>query len=276
VLVAESATTDKHYFSAMTTSAPSVVVDDSMLADIRKDFLDEVSNSESVRLALFELALRKQMADGWKPPWNDRLPQTDEELRKMSTKELGSKLLATGIPAREMILYGSRPSFAMKRLEVCYRGYSELFSRPDLVDAIVGSLDVASRLSPDRSDRDNLNLAMALFSIPEMYEYPPIRDKILGHERELIDAHIDVLLNIKTFIGKNGVNRNKTAAALIAPYRLIGLSESVLSFAERVSPKETQAARASLAKFPWKANGDITEMIQYIDLSVALLKNLRQ
>ena len=255
-----------------TTSIPSesgTYAGDPMLDDIRKEVLAEVEKNEDVRLAQFELRLRQQMASGWKPPWRGLDVQlTDDELRTLSTTELAVRLWATGIHARELIAF-DRASFAMKRLEVCYRGFSELFNRPDLLDAIIAGIGMSSHLSPDRPDRDNLNLVMALTAVPQMYEYRPIRNTIVGHEQEVIDAHILALANIKTFV--IAMSKRNTAA-MITPRSAIVLSNAALALAERISPMEAQAARESLSHFPWKAANEVDDIARYIDQSVGILK----
>jgi hypothetical protein len=97
---------------------------------------EPLDKAEESRLAAFELDLRRQMASGWIPPGKGRLelPQTEEEIRRMPTRELGIGLWATGLHARELIAF-LNPDMAMKRLEVCYKGHAELFQRPDLWQA---------------------------------------------------------------------------------------------------------------------------------------------
>ena len=245
---------------------------DPMLDDIRKNVIREIEKKEDVQLAQVEMRLRQLLANGWKPPWRALdVKLTDDEIRNMPTQTLAAHLFATGVPAREMIAFGDRAPVVMKRLEVCYRGYSELFGRPDLLDAIIAGLEMSSYLSPDRPDRDNLNLVMALTAVPQMYGAAPIRDKIVGHERDLIKAHINALKNIRGYIVAMST---RTTTCLITPRSAIVLSNTAIEVAEQVAPSEARAARAALSQFPWKAGNEAESIVSYIDQSLGVLKAL--
>lgn len=230
---------------------------------------------EGVRLAKFELYLRQELASGWKPPWKGLEVQlTDDEIRKMPTKELGVHLWATGVHARELFLF-NRPSSAMKRLEVCYKGYAELFSRPDLWEAIIDGIDISSaQIDPDRSDQENLNLVMALTTLPETYGYRPIRNNLSGHEKELIEAHIAALLRIRAFVLAVSGRDAPSTAALVTPRTAIALCESALTMGERLSRPQALSAQQSVSRFDWREGRTNEDIPRYIDQAVVELRGL--
>jgi len=246
---------------------------DSFLDEVVKGIQEELDDGEEARLAEFELYLLQQLASGWEPPWRGLdIKETDDEIRKMSTKELGLRLWTTGIYARESIVF-DRPSSAMKRLEVCYKGYAELFRRPDLWQAMVEAMSNSSLLlSPSNSDQANLNLAMVLTSLPSTYGYPPIRRNIAGHEKELIKSHIAALLRIKDFVVATSSQHARTTAPLFTPRTAIVLCESALTLGERLSAAEGRSAKELLQAFQWRDGRTGEDLPRYVDQAVPLLR----
>jgi hypothetical protein len=229
---------------------------------------------EEARLAKFELELRQQLASGWRLPGKE-LPLTEEEIGKMPTKELGIRLWATGLHARELMTF-DHANYAMKRLEVFYKGYAELFRRPDLWEAMIGGMDMlSSQLDTTRSDQENLSLVMALTTLPETYGYPPIRRSIAGHEKELIRAHVAALLKIKDFVlADSRRDASLSTAARVTRRTVIILSQTALALGKPLSPTRALAARRSLSQFQWSEGGTREDMPRYVDLSVAQLQGL--
>jgi hypothetical protein len=134
----------------------------------------------------------------------------------------------------------------MKRLEVFYKGYAEFFSRPNLWEAMAAALtDSATQLNLSKTDKENLNYVMVLNTIPDAYNYPPIKRSIAGHEKQLIQAHISALLKIKTFVEKQA---NSTASKT-SPPASIRLVESALTLANNYIPAKAEAARKKISKF---------------------------
>jgi hypothetical protein len=227
-----------------------------------------------VRLAKFELELRQQLASGGKV-WGKELTQTEEEIRKMPTRELGLRLWATGLHARELMTF-DHPNYAMKRLEVFYKGWAELFHRPDLWEAMIGGIEtLSSQLDTTGSDQENLRVVMALTTLPETYGYPPIRHSLAGHKKELIRAHLAALLKIKAFVlvvSRRGAALN--TAALVTPRTVIILSQTALALGKSLSPTQARAARQSLSLFRWSEGHTREDLPRYVDLSVTQLQRL--
>lgn len=249
---------------------------DRLLESLETEAAKALDEDEEARLAEFELKLRQQLALGWKPPWREfDLDLTDEEIRKSPTRDLGIRLWATGLHARELIAF-SRPNDAMKRLEVCYRGYAELFSRPDLWEAFRdGVVACSAQLAPAKSDQENLNFVMSLTTLPEMYAYPPIRRNMTGHEKEMIQAHITALLNIKEFVRAVSVRDTpESTAALVTPRTVIVLCQSALAIGKGLSPTQASSARDSLSQFKWSEEAMTEDIPRYVEQGVAELRGL--
>jgi hypothetical protein len=247
---------------------------DEIIRSLETEAAEAFDKDEQVRLAKFELTLRQQMAAGWRPPGKElELPLTDEEIASMPTRELGIRLWAIGLHARELITF-DRPNSAMKRLEVCYQGYAELFRRPDLWEALRdGVVAGSSQLDATKSDRENLSFVMTLTSLPETYGYPPIRRSILGHEKELMQAHITALLKVKDFVlalAHRGAPMG--TAALVTPRTVIILSQTALAMGKPLSPALTLSARQSLSQFEWREGCTGEDIPRYVDMSVTKLR----
>jgi hypothetical protein len=61
--------------------------------DQKKDPLKTVKTKEELLLEKVERHFRKSLASGWTPPWKKlEIPFTDEQIKKMPTKELGTRL----------------------------------------------------------------------------------------------------------------------------------------------------------------------------------------
>ena len=268
---APPAATNSSVSSSSGPSKQDVGVLDPVIYEMRKSVLEDMEKDEKLRLARYELELRKDMASGWNPPWKGLdIKLTDEELKKMPTKDLGAYLWSTGIHARTLILC-PESNLALRRLEVCYRGYAELFSRPDLLDAILAGINGAALLSHDKTDQQNLSIVMALTSLPQTYGYPPIRDRIAGHEREVIRAHIAALRSIRNFVGA-AYESNALTSVRISPRSSIVLSESALALGERLSPEKAKSARQTLAQFRFQDGKDYNDLVNYIDQAIAALQ----
>jgi hypothetical protein len=248
---------------------------DPMLDKINEALLKEIDEDERIRLLLFEAKMRKHLNSGWKPPWRGlEIKETEDEIRKMPTKELGIRLWATGIHARELLLYDN-PNRALVRLKVFYKGYAELFSRPDLGEAMVAAIDASSsQLSPDNSDRANLSFVMALTTLPMTYAYPPISQALVGHEKELITAHVAALLRIKAFVSAVSARGSSKTAKLVTPRTVINLSQIALTIGERVWPMQAKSARHSMSQFEWTKEYSDENLARYIDKAVAELRAL--
>ncbi|MCF7957502.1 MAG: HEAT repeat domain-containing protein [Phycisphaerae bacterium] len=230
-----------------------------------------VKTDEEVRLEKLEIRLREQLATGWTPPWKSlNIPFTYEQINKMPTKELGVRLWATGLYARESLIF-DHPNTAMKRLEVFHKGYTELFNRPDLWEAIVAGITVSStQLSPSKPDKENLNRIMALTSISDTYEYPPVKRNIAGHEKELINAHIRALSKIKTFVEE----MSGSTPSCISPRVAIRLCESALVLAKNYAPIKADSAGKKMSQFKWPKENFSKAIPGYIDQSVSALNRL--
>ena len=247
---------------------------DDVVDELRKGLLKQIDEDEEVRLARFERNLRRQLNSGWKPPWKDyELQVTEDEIRKMPTKELGVRLWATGVHARKLLLF-DHPNSALRRLEVCYKGYAELFNRPDLWEAIVAGINTcSSQLSASKSDRKNRTLVMSLTTLPEMYGYPPIRKRLAGHEKELIKAHMAALLRVKAFVVAVSSRGSSRTAALITPRTAINLWKCALALGEHLSPTQaTSARRQPMSRFKWRKGHTDEDIPRYIDQAVIELR----
>jgi hypothetical protein len=238
--------------------------------------LTKTERAEQERLAKLDTRLRRQLASGWQPPWKGlELDLSPEAIGKMPTKQLAVRLWASGIHARELLLF-DRPNSAMKRLEVCYKGYAELFGRRDLWEAMADGIQTSSvLLSADRTDRENRRLLSALTTLPQTYGYPPIRKTIAGHEKALIRAHVAALVRIKALVvAVRG--RGASGAALVTPRTVIQLCESALALGQRISPKQTAAARRSVAAFAWRDGQAGRDIPRYVDRAVPALERLAE
>jgi hypothetical protein len=250
-----------------------IVVDPAVDEVIRSLETKTADKAEEMRLAKFELELRLQLASGRKI-WGEELTQTEEEIRKMPTRELGLRLWATGLHAREFMTF-DHPNYAMKRMEVFYKGWAELFQRPNVWEAMIGGIEtLSSQLDTTKSDRENLEFAMALMTLPETYGYPPIRRSLIGHEKELIQAHVAALLKIKEFVLAVSGRGTSRTAALMTPRTAIILSQTAVALGKSLSPALALSARESLSQFPWSEGYTSEDIPRYVDQAVLKLRGI--
>jgi len=232
-----------------------------------RDFQKGLEQSEDLRLAQFDLELRRSLQLGWKPPWSDLAPGlTDEQIRTMSTEDLGKACLASGLPARSMMIYDN-PHFGIRRLEILHKGYTELFRRPDSWKAFAAVADLcSSQLDPNGPTNDNVNAVMVLTSLPYFYGYPAIRKQLAGHEREIISAHLQSLKRISAYLdappGKGQAANSAPFFSATAPTSLI---TSALALGKAVSPEKYEAARLALSRHQWAKDYSARDVKQYVD-----------
>jgi len=115
---------------------------------------------------------------------------------------------------------------------------------------------------------------MALTTLPETYAYPPISQALVGHEKELITAHVAALLRIKAFVSAVSARGSSKTAKLVTPRTVINLSQIALTIGERVWPMQAKSARHSMSQFEWTKEYSDENLARYIDKAVAELRAL--
>ena len=243
--------------------------------NIIRDFEKGLDESEENRLAMFELEMRTNLKNGWRPPWSELdLRLTDKEIALLSTEELGRACFASGLPARSLLLYDN-PNFGIRRLEILHKGYAELFHRPDCWKALVAAMDLyAAELAPQGESTNNVNAIAGLTTLPELYGYPSLRKSIVGHEREMISAHIRALEKLSAYLNSRP-DRTKpnVAAPFFSATAPVALVQSGLALGRRVSPQQYEVSRAALSSLrPGKgyASRDID---RFVDQAAQELKH---
>jgi hypothetical protein len=226
---------------------------------------------EEERLVQVEKDFKKVIASGWEPTWSGLAPNlTDKQIAAMSSEDLGKACFTSGLPARTVLLYNSR-YVAIKRLEIMYKGYAELFARPDCWKAFPATSDFyASQLDPRGKGTDNVNGIMGLAQLPEFYPYPPVRKSLAGHERELIAAHLVALKKISVYLGspvKSGEAEPFFSAN--APYELITWG---LALGHRLLPEQYAAACEALRRLPQGDGQSRGDVKKYVDLAIEQLQ----
>lgn len=257
-----------------TTAQPERTDPLANIDSVIRDFQKGMEQSEDMRLIQFDLELKQSLKSGWKPPWSDLAPRlTDEQIRTMSTEDLGKACLASGLPARSMLIYDN-PHFGIRRLEILHKGYTELFRRPDSWKAFAAVADLcSSQLDPNGPTNDNVNAVMVLTSLPYFYGYPAIRKQLAGHEREIISAHLQTLKKISAYLDappdKGQPANSAPFFSATAPTSLI---TSALALGKALSPEKYQAARLALSRHQWAKDYSARDVKQYVDHATSELQ----
>jgi hypothetical protein len=229
---------------------------------------------EEARLKKFEDHLKESLKSGWKPTWSHLDGNlTDKEIKSLSTAELSRRLFDRGLPARTLMLYNSANT-GIRRLEVLYTGYRELFQRPDCWKGLVASMDYyATQLDVHAQGTVNVNAITGLMTVPTFYSYPAIRANITGHEREIIAAHVRALKKISAYLSASmaatGTDKPKRFFAPMAPTALI---KWALVVGQGLSEQQYQAARAALSQPKWAGGVVASDMRPYIDEAAIVLQ----
>jgi protocatechuate 3,4-dioxygenase beta subunit len=229
---------------------------------------------EQERLKKMDDSWKQDIERGWKPPWSHLAAKlTDQEIESLSTAELGRRLFDNGLPARTLILYNSTNT-GIKRLEVLYKGYKELFHRPDCWKGLIASLDYyAAQLAVSGKATDNVNAIAGLMTVPKFYGYPAIRVNITGHEREIIAAHVRALRRISAYLNASAASTGKGQhEAFFAPMAPSDLINWALALGQGLSEQQYQAARAALANPKWAKGIPAGEVRAYIDEAALMLE----
>lgn len=229
---------------------------------------------EEARLKKMEDGLKESLKSGWKPTWSHLdAKMTDKEIKSLSTAELSRRLFDSGLPARTLLLYNSANA-GIRRLEVLYKGYKELFHRPDCWKGLVASMDYyATKLDVHAQGTLNVNAITGLMTVPMFYSYPSIRANITGHEREIIAAHVRALKKISAYLSASvaatGKDKPKRFFAPMAP---CGVIRWALVLGQGLSEQQYQAARAALSQPKWAGGVVASDMRPYIDEAVIVLQ----
>jgi len=234
--------------------------------------------AEQRRLDSLENRLKESLKSGWKPPWADLAVQlTDEGIQSLSTADLGRRLFDTGLPARTLMLYES-PDYGIRRLEVLYKGYRELFLRPDCWKGLVAALDSYSAQLDVRANATvNVNAITGLTIIPEFYAYPPIRATLSGHEREIIAAHVRALKKLSEYLTASAAlqntERSRAFSTRMAPSALINWG---LAISRSLSEQEYQVAHDRLSSAQSAARFQSGDIKSFVDWAIIELDRLAQ
>jgi len=229
---------------------------------------------EQERLKKMDDSWKQDLKRGWKPPWSHLAANlTDQEIESLSTAELGRRLFDNGLPARTLMLYNSTNA-GIKRLEVLYKGYKELFHRSDCWKGLIASLDYyAAQLAVSGKATDNVNAITGLMTVPKFYSYPAIRVNITGHEREIIAAHVRALRRISAYLNASAASTGKGQhEAFFAPMAPSALINWALALGQGLSEQQYQAARAALANPKWAKGIPASEVRAYIDEAAIMLE----
>jgi hypothetical protein len=232
----------------------------------------------NLRLMQYEKELRDQLAGGWKPPWSAlEIKASDEELQRMSTRDLAGSLLASGIPEHEMLVVRD-PNFALKRLELLHKGYGELLAREDLWETMASGIEFSSnQLDRNAKFVDNARILSGLKKVANLYSYPPIKKQIMGHEKDFIKAHIAALSSIGQFykdVDERDIHMGDNYNYLKFAGTASTLADVALGMASKVDLPRAERARSSIPaltpdtkKLPSRG-----EVIQYIDRATTELQ----
>lgn len=231
--------------------------------------------AEDASLKRLEDALRENIKNGWKPPWSDlELKLTDKEIAPLSTAEICVKLFDGGLPARTLMLYNSANA-GIKRLEVLYAGYRDLFHREDCWKGLVASMDYyAAQLNVRAQGTANVNAITGLMTVPKFYSYPPIRANIAGHQRELIAAHVRALKALKAYLdasaSASGTDKAKPFFATMTPCVLV---DWALVLGHDLSEQQYRSACTALSRTKWDGRTTDSDLLAYIDEAIVVLEH---
>lgn len=233
----------------------------------------EPDPNEERRLDAVTRRLRESVESGWRPPWSDlEIQMTDEQIASASTETLAKACFASGLPARTFLLSNS-PNAAIRRLEVLYRGYAELFGRADAWKVPIAVIDLyASALDPRGQAVGNVNAIMGLTTLPELYGYPSIRKSMVGHEKEIIVAHIRGLERISTYLAPDlelGEDASQPFFSVTAPITLVRWA---LALGRRLSVERYEQAYTALSEYRWLQGDDPRRIRPFLDRAVKELR----
>ena len=158
---------------------------------------------QEINLKEFEADLQASLDSGWVPTWkNLEIRLSDQEIQALPTKKLAEALFRSGLPARTLLLF-NHSHVGIKRLEMLYPGYAELFRRPDIADGLnaIIAMRIDQLISGDPDAGISISAGIDLGTIADFYSYPTIF-KIIddGHKAEIISAHIQALQRIDSFL----------------------------------------------------------------------------
>jgi hypothetical protein len=230
----------------------------------------EPDPNEERRLDAVTRRLRESVASGWRPPWSDlEIQMTDEQIASASTETLAKACFASGLPARTFLLSNS-PNAAIRRLEVLYRGYAELFGRADAWKVPIAVIDLyASALDPRGQAVGNVNAIMGLTTLPELYGYPSIRKSMVGHEKEIIVAHIRGLERISAYLASDlELGQEDASQPFFSVTAPITLVRWALALGRRLSVERYELAYTALSEYRWLQGDDPRRVKPFLDRAV--------
>lgn len=240
------------------------------------------SDDSNLGLLEYEKSLKTQLATGWVPPWSNlNIKASETEIRDMGTKELAVMLLATGIYERQMMAMNNPDTILLlKRLEVFYKGYAELFARKDLGLIFASGIETsAKQLNPEGKFVDNSRILTRLEQLPQMYDYPPIKKNIVQHDQALFKAYIVALSEIGRFyntVAEKDIQMGENYNYLKIADASTKIVSSALSIADRLDPPNAALARSAIpilradpSKLPTRE-----EVVQYTAKAVIYLQKV--
>ena len=250
------------------------------LDELHTALLESMMVDSAIDLLEFEANLKVSLKGGCQPPWSNLAPKlTSEEIKSMSTEELTEACFSSGLPARTLLLY-TDPRYAVKRLEILYPSYGELFAREDAWRIVPAALALHARqLDPNGPSKDNVNAFMGMVTTLNFYRVKGFGNRFLGHEREMVAAHVNTLVKIREYyravaeneaIGKGKQYVCPRTPVLVADWALVLLREASPDDYEKMIVVVTRA-RAGLSRNPTRQ-----DVMSYVDAVLAELNKYLQ
>jgi len=246
------------------------------ITDIARNLEKGLGNDEEAKLSLFELELKQSLKDGWNPPWSElnlELPQS--AISQMGTIELAKKCFEFSLPARSMLLY-SNPNYGIRRLEVLNNGFKELFGRRDVSEGLVAVIDMYSNeLAAAVDDKKQINAIMGLTTLPELYSYPGIRKKIVGHEKQILQAHLRSLKQLAEYLDRRSEENTSTISkSYFSSSACESLFRSGMALGQIIAPQKYQDLREKLSRENWNSVHTNIEAKKYLYSAIHDLENI--
>jgi hypothetical protein len=184
-----------------TQEAP-VIAPDLIEVDLPPDMEHEII-AESERIALLAESRMKSIA--WKKAgktlWgSERWMKPPEYYQSLTTEQLAKECFERTIFGHEMTIFND-PAFGFIRLEIHHNGFAELFKRDDMWK---GVLDIYYQCSSNIDAQSDLQTIVInvihLDGMTAIYNYPPFKAQLKGHELEFLTANVLVLKQCLNFL----------------------------------------------------------------------------
>ena len=174
---------------------------------------------QETNLKEFEADLQASLDSGWVPTWKHlEIGLSDQEIQALPTKKLAEDLFRSGLPARTLLLF-NHSHVGIKRLEMLYPGYAELFRRPDVADGLnaIIAMRIDQLISGDPDGGISAGIDLGIFQISTAT--PPYSRSLMTVTRPRSSPRTSEPFNALIPISKNCPPKNKLSFRDLFPSR---------------------------------------------------------